>query len=101
MIIIFLQFQETESEDVEYDTLLGKCLQFSKKSSGLNEEKLFRLITHKNLDVIDKINSALEPLKFIEAVALILVRDDTAVKRKVMELLNQRILQKVTLQLDV
>jgi hypothetical protein len=47
------------------------------------------------LDVIDKINAALDPLKFIEAVALIMVRDDTAVKRKVMEMLNQRILQKV------
>lgn len=89
------QFSDTENEDVEYDTLLGKCLFFSKKSSGLNEEKLYRLIVHKNLDVIDKINAALDPLKFIEAVALILVRNDATVKRKVLEMLNQRILQKV------
>ncbi len=89
------QFSDVDSEDVEYDALLEKCLLFSKKAASINDEKLCTRIVHRNLDVMDKINAALDPLKFIEAIALILVRDDITVKRKVLDMFNQRISQKV------
>jgi len=98
----FLNYQLVEKNDtrVEYDRLIEKCLNFSKILSGIQDDKLFRLLTHKNLEVIDKVNNALQPSDFIEVVAIILIRDDMTVKRKVMEMLNQRLLQKVRKKLN-
>lgn len=84
-----------ETEKLDYDGILEKCMVFSRVLSYLNEEKIFRLIAHRNLEVIDKVNLALAPADFVETMVLILNRNDVTVKRKMMEMLNQRILQKV------
>ncbi len=51
-----------------------------------------RLIGVRNMEVIEKINAALDPTAFIRVTVAILTTGDNAVKKKMMDLLNQRIL---------
>ena len=64
-------------------------------------DKIFRLITQRNLDVIDKVNAALEPVDLVRAVVSILGREDLSVKKKMLDMLNQRIVHKVHSTLTV
>lgn len=80
-----------------YDTLLEKCFSFSRLVSNIHEDKIFRLIAQRNLDIIEKVNAALEPADLIRTVITILLRDDLSVKKKMLDLLNHRIAHKVIL----
>lgn len=78
-----------------YDSLLEKCLALSRLVSSNPGDKILRHIGQRNFDVIEKINIALEPKDFVLATIAILAKDDVAVKRKILDLLNQRILNQV------
>jgi len=84
-----------EEEKLSYDKLLEKCLSFARLVSNIHDDRIFRHITVRNVEVIEKINSALEPADFVRVVVSILGRGDLSVKRKMLDMLNDRIRLKV------
>jgi len=92
---IAAKFAELENSSLQYDSLLEKCLSFSKLVFIHNQDKLFRLIGYRNFEIIDKVNAALDPGTFVRVTGLILERDDIGVKKKMLDMLNTRIFGKV------
>jgi len=84
-----------EETKLSYDTLLEKCLSYSRLVSNIHQDKIFRLITNRNLDIVEKLNAALEPTDLVRTVISILGREDLGVKKKVLDMLNHRIAHKV------
>ncbi|CAL8131520.1 unnamed protein product [Orchesella dallaii] len=94
---IATKFADVDVNDVKlkYDTVLERCLSFSRIVSGLSEDKIFRHITHKNFEVVEKINAVLEVEEFVGVVSGILERNDFTIKRKILDMLNLRLAQKI------
>ncbi|CAG7837073.1 unnamed protein product [Allacma fusca] len=88
-------FESLEAKTLDLEPLLEKCLSFSRLLSPLSEDKVFRLIANRNFEVIDKVNAALEPKDFVQVVKLILEKDDNSIKKRILDIFNQRIIQKV------
>ncbi|ODM95754.1 HEAT repeat-containing protein 1, partial [Orchesella cincta] len=95
LLKIASKFADLADVKLEYDTVIERCLSFSRIVSGLAEEKIFRLIAHKNFEVMEKINAVLEVEDFVRVVSGILERNDFAIKRKILDMLNLRLTQKI------
>lgn len=91
-----VQFSELEDDEkLDYHIIMERCLSFSRVVSGLSEDKIFRLIAHRNFEVLEKINAVLEVQDFVRIVAIILERNEVATKRRILDMLNLRLVQKV------
>lgn len=74
---------------------MERCLAFSRVVSGLKDNKIFRLVTQRNVEVIEKINAVLEAEDFIRVISVILERNDMPIQRKILDMFNLRLAQKV------